>query len=61
MPFKEYNAHICKCYEFAKDSTCIKLPEEDTFMQFKGFNNMLDGPYIVYAASGLLTYPDQRC
>ena len=35
VPLKDYAAHICKCYKFAKESTCIKLPEEETFMKFK--------------------------
>ena len=24
VPHKKYNAHICKCYKFARESTCIK-------------------------------------
>ena len=45
----EYNTRICKCYKFAKESTCIKLPEQNHVMEFRNFKNMLERPYIVYA------------
>ena len=48
---KECNTHICKCYKFAKESTCIKLPEEDTLTQLKHYTNMLESPYTVYAVT----------
>ena len=49
VPVDEYNAHLCKCYKFAKESTCIKLPKEDTFMRYISFKHMLERPYVVYA------------
>jgi hypothetical protein len=48
--FKEYNNHLSTCYKFAKNSTLIKLPEEDKAkMEFYNYKNKLERPYLVYA------------
>ena len=59
-PLKAYDAHICKCYKSAKESTCIKFPDEDTFMKFKKLQNMVERPFSVYVDTerSLLTTND---
>ena len=42
--------HAGRCYECAKNSTLLKLPEEDkAHMMFNNNKNKLNRPYIVYA------------
>ena len=45
----EWSSHVSKCYQFGKDSTLLKLPDEGSTMKFKYFKNMMERPYIVYA------------
>ena len=60
VPLKAYTAHICKCYKFAKESTCIKLPEEDTFMKFKKLQQVVRTTIHSECRHGMLTNPDKR-
>ena len=48
-PVKEYNAHICKRYNFAKESTCTKLPEEDTCMKFNNLKTQKHGRATIHS------------
>jgi len=41
---------LSKCYKFCKESTLIKIPEEEkATMTFNNFKNQLQRPYIAYA------------
>ena len=51
IPFESYNKHLYTCYNYARDSTLLKLPkpgEKDT-MEFFNHKNTLERPFIVYA------------
>jgi predicted component of type VI protein secretion system len=45
-----FENHLKDCYKRASgEGSLIKLPEEDSFMEFKNHKNKLERPFIVYA------------
>ena len=43
-----YDCNVSTCYEFAKNSILLRLPEEGQVF-FNRFQNQLERPFVVYA------------
>ncbi|MFM7978754.1 MAG: hypothetical protein ACKPKO_05510, partial [Candidatus Fonsibacter sp.] len=42
VSLKEYDRHISFCYEYSKNSTLLRLPEEGRVMEFTNYKNQLE-------------------